>query len=156
MSSNFSNFQKSTTEKEKETSHARQITIGRSNCFVLPCTDSNLRPFTAVVRHFKLPLPSGCVRSDFPILTHLHPSFGHGQAMRVYQASLLFPSVMHNKVHHTERFGGSGGSRDPLKTALVPKPLVLFTSYQKAILVDCRCVLWILLWIFHRISVGKF
>jgi hypothetical protein len=34
MSSNFSNFQKATTEKEKEKSHAHQITIGRSICFV--------------------------------------------------------------------------------------------------------------------------
>ena len=131
MSSNFSNFQKSTTKKEKEKSNARQITIGHSICFVLPCTDSNLRPFTAVVRHFKLPLPR-CARPDLPILTHLHPSFGHEQAMRVYQASLLLPSVISPPYR---AFRWVRGVQGPPQNSPRLKTLVLFTSYQKAILV---------------------
>ena len=94
----------------RKKSQARQITIGHSICFVLPCTDSNLRPFTAVVRHFKLPLPRSA-RSDLPILTHLHPSFCHEQAMRVYQASLLLPSVI-SPSYRASRW--VRGSRDPL------------------------------------------
>jgi hypothetical protein len=128
MSSNFSNFQKSTTEKEK--SHARQITIGHSICIVLPCTDSNLRPFAAVVRHFKLPLPR-CARSDLPVLTYLPPSFGHEQAMRVYQASLLLPSVISPPYR---AFRWVTGVQGPPQNSPRRKTLVLFTSYQKAIL----------------------
>jgi hypothetical protein len=78
--------------KQKKTV-ACQIIMMYSSCCVLPCTNSNVWPFTAVVRHFKLPLPR-CARSDLRILTHLHPSFGHEQTMRVYQASLLLPSVI--------------------------------------------------------------
>jgi hypothetical protein len=128
MSSNYSKFKKSTTDKEK--SHARQITIGHSICFVLPCTDSNLRPFTAVVRHFKPPLPR-CARSDLPILTHVHPSFGHEQAMRVYQASLLLPSIISPPY---QAFRWVKGVQEPPLNSPRPKTLVLFTSYQKAIL----------------------
>ena len=130
MCSNFSNFHKSTTEKEKTKSHARQITIGHSICFVLPCMDSNLRPFTAVVRHFKLPLPR-CARSDLPILTHLHPSFGHKHAMRVCQASLLLPSVISPAYR---AFQWVRGVQGPPQNSPRLKTLVLFTSYQKAIL----------------------
>ena len=98
--------------------------------FVLSCTDSNLRPFTAVVRHFKLPLPR-CARSDLPIMTHLHPSFGHEQAMRVYSASLLLPSVISPPYR---AFRWVRGVQGPPQNSPRPKTLVLFTSYQKAIL----------------------
>ena len=121
----FLQFPKSTTEKEKEKSHVRQITIGHSICFVLPCTDSNLRPFTAVVRHFKLPLPR-CARSDLPILTHLHPSFDHEQAMRVYQASLLLPSVISPPYR---AFRWVRGVQEPPQNSPRPKILFLFTAY---------------------------
>ena len=130
MSFNFSNFQKPTTEKKEKKSHARQITIGHSICFALPCTDSNLRPFTAVVRHFKLPLPR-CARSDLPIMTHLHPSFGHEQAMRVYSASLLLPSVISPPYR---AFRWVRGVKGPPQNSPRPKTLVLLTSYQKAFL----------------------
>jgi hypothetical protein len=96
----------------------------------LPCTDSNLRPFTAVVGHFRLPLPR-CTRSDLPILTQLHPSFGHEQAMRVYQASLLLPPVISTPYR---AFRWVRGVQGPPQNSPRPTTLVLITSYQKAIL----------------------
>jgi hypothetical protein len=59
------------------------------------------------------------VRAQIPILTHLHPSFGHEHAMRVCQASLLLPSVISPAYR---AFWWVRGVQDPLKTALVPKP----------------------------------
>jgi hypothetical protein len=42
----FLQFPQINHRKRNKKSHARQITIGHSICFVLPCMDSN--PFTAV------------------------------------------------------------------------------------------------------------
>jgi hypothetical protein len=61
----------------------------------------------------------GCARSDLQVLTHQHPSFGHEQTMRVYQASLLLSSVISLSYR---AFRWVRGSRDSLKTALVRKP----------------------------------
>ena len=104
--------------RKKRKPDACQITMMYSSCCVMPCTDSNVWPFTAVVRHFKLPLPR-CARSDLPILTHLHPSFGHEQAIRVYQASLLLPFVISPPYR---AFRWVRGVQGPPQTALVPKP----------------------------------
>jgi hypothetical protein len=83
----------SPTKKKKNLMLVR-LPFGHSVCFVLPCTDSNFGPFTAVIKPFKLLLPR-CTRSDLPILTHLHPSFGHEQAMRVYQALIPTAAIWH-------------------------------------------------------------
>jgi hypothetical protein len=132
----FLQFPQINHRKEKK-SHARQITIGHSICFVLPYMDSNLRPFTAVVRHFKLPLPR-CAPSDLPNLTHLHPSFGHEHAMRVCQASPLLPSVISLAYRASRWVRAQGGPGTPSKQPSSQNALVLFTAYQKAILVDYR------------------
>ena len=130
MSPNFPQFPKLTTEKKEKKTDACQITMMYSSCCVMPCTDNNVWPLTAVVRHFKLPLPR-CARLDLPILTHLHPSFGHEQAIRVYQASLLLPSVISPPYR---AFRWVRGVQGPPQNRPHLKTLVLFTSYQKAIL----------------------
>ena len=130
MSPNFPQFPKLTAEIKKKKLMPVQITMMYSSCCVMPCTDSNVWPFTAVVRHFKLPLPR-CARSDLPIMTHLHPSFGHEQAMRVYSASLLLPSVISPPYR---AFRWVRGVQGPPQNSPRPKTLVLLTSYQKAFL----------------------
>ena len=94
--------------------------------FCLVVHGQQLRPFTAVVRHLKLPLPR-CARSDLPILTHLHPSFGHGSLPSIPTAPICHKSTIPSV---------SVGQRGPGTPSNSPRPktLVLFTSYQKAIL----------------------
>ena len=70
-----------------------------------------------------------CARSNLPILTHLHPSFGHEQAIRVYQASLLLPSVISPSYRASQWVRGVQGPPPmtcrlckPLSVHFLPKP----------------------------------